>query len=102
KEILSAQHPRIKEIMIERYGLGNLVEALGYIVLDEVKVEKFVYQLLSVDIEESAPIVVLKVTCPSTKKKYYLRVPSTYKKFQEALAWTFGIHSADLYRYFET
>lgn len=102
KEILSAQHPRIKEIMIERYGLGNLVEAVGYIVLDEVKVEKFIYQLLSIDIEEIAPIVVLKVTCPSTKKKYYLRVPSTYKNFQDALAWTFGIYSADLRRYFET
>lgn len=102
KEILATKNTQIKEVMIEKYGLEKFIETLGYFVLDEIKVENAVYQLLSVDIEERDPIVVLKVNCPSTAKKYYLRVPPRFKRFKDALAWTFGISSNDLNIYFET
>ncbi|MCX8106710.1 MAG: hypothetical protein N3D80_12655 [Ignavibacterium album] len=102
KEILSTKHPHIKEVMIEKYGLGNFVESLRYFVLDEIKVENSFYQLLSVDIEEGDPLNVLRVTCPSTGKKHYLRIPPGIKKFKDALAWTFGVSSRELDIYFET
>ncbi len=102
EEILATRHPQLKEVMIEKYGLGNFVEAQDHTILDKVKVDGSVYQLISVDIREREKLVVLKVTCPSTKKKYYLRVPPRFRNFKDALAWTFNISTYDLDFYLET
>lgn len=102
KEIISAQNARLKEVMIEKFGLGRFIESTNHFVLDEVSNGKDVYQLIKVDIEEANPLVVMKVSCPSTKKAYYLRVPPNISNFKNALAWSFGVRADDFEFYSET
>ena len=47
-------------------------------------------RLYSVSVAKDDPMKFLQVECPSTGTNYYLAVPPTAKKCQEALQWTYG------------
>lgn len=102
KEVLTASNRLIKEVMIEKMGLGKFVESINYFVLDELSNGNEVYQLIQVDIDELNPLIVMKVFCPSTKRAYYLRVPHNISTFKQALQWTFGNTSINYNMYIET
>ncbi len=91
-EILSERNVEVRRIMIERYGPEKLLKQTGK-VLDRSK--SGTLYALELDREES--IVMLEVTCPSTERKFWLRVPPNMRKAREAVAWSFGL-SASAYR----
>ncbi len=85
--ILKEPNPMKRELMIERYGLGRLVSEAG----EAINVSRdgilFVLWLP----QERQPCVMVEVTCPSTGKKYRLRVPPQTLSVRAAVAWTFGL-----------
>ncbi|AFH48951.1 Hypothetical protein IALB_1240 [Ignavibacterium album JCM 16511] len=102
EEIISSGTLKIKNVMIEKYGLGKFVEEAGYIIVDEIKSDKKIYQLLSVDIKENEPVKVMKIVCLKTYKTKYLRVKHDIRTFEEAMSWSFGLRGMDLNFYSET
>lgn len=50
-------------------------------------------RLLSLEVGDCEPLVLVEVTCPSTGAVHYLRVPPATRTCAEAVAWTFGLES---------
>jgi len=88
QQILSERNLEIQRIMIERFGgLAKVMrEARARVV--HRSPQGTLYRLVQPDRE---PLVVLEVTCPSTGRKYMLRVPPWTPTVREAIAWTFDI-----------
>ncbi len=51
--------------------------------------------LYSLELDRDDPLVMAEVTCPSTGRKYMLRVWPWVRTVQEAIAWTFGLQAED-------
>ncbi len=54
-------------------------------------------RLLSLDLSEDEPLVLVEVRCTSTHRLHHLRVPPQTRGCAEAVAWTFGLE-VDAYR----
>jgi leucine-rich repeat protein SHOC2 len=90
----------IRRILIEQLGYQNITEELNSLIIDTwreyilLKVEKVnqVYNEVTqtIDIE---PMVLLKMTCPSTQHIHVLRVPPEIESAEAAITWVnHGIH----------
>ena len=55
-------------------------------------------QLLRVKLEGDEDLVCVSVSCPSTERRYLLRVPPTMRTCRQAVAWTAGFDDPELYR----
>ena len=55
-------------------------------------------ELLQVELANDESLVCVSVQCPSTGRRYLLRVPPTVTSCQEAVAWTAGFDDPLDYR----
>lgn len=90
-DIINASHPGVKEAMIVKIGLKELVKTAKFEIIDSVQGKNGKYELISIDVKETQPLKIIKVVCPSTGKTHFLRVHPQVTSFDDALAWTFGL-----------
>jgi hypothetical protein len=83
---------------IALYGYEKLLDELSATVLDRRVKNGIEYELFRVDLNDEVDgraAHILKVQCPSTGRRYFLRVRPSIRKVGQALAWTFpGVSTA--------
>jgi len=99
-EILGHRNQEIRRVMIERIGYERFFEAAQAKMLDRDQDAGGERQLLQVDLPDQGeePIVCVSVHCPSTSRRFILRVPPRVRSCHEAVAWTAGFDDPAAYR----
>ncbi len=96
-EVLKERNVEKRRVMMERMGVERFVAEVDADVLHEDTDPGGQRQLLRVVVDEDEPLVVLGCSCPSTARRYLLRVPPTMKTCHQAAAWIAGFDDATLY-----
>ena len=93
-ELLRQNNAELRRFMLERVNLDDLIGRMRHKVIDEDKDAGGTRRLYYVDQLHSA---FLYCQCPSTQRKYLLRVPPQMKSCHEAAAWMAGFDNPDDY-----
>lgn len=96
-EILAEPNAEVRRVMLDRFGLERLLAETKGTVRDEDKDAGGTRQLVAVDLPGDEPLVCVVVLCPSTSRRYMIRVPPATKTCREAVAWTAGFDRAEDY-----
>ena len=78
--------------MIERIGMERFIQESG--VREVHRHERGVLFECPLPDDPELSLKVVKVICPSTGRNYFLRVPPTIARADDAVAWTFGFDLA--------
>ena len=97
-EILSESNSELRRVLLERFGLERFLTEANPEVLDQDRDAGGERKLLRVPMEGDEALVCILVLCPSTGRRYILRVPPTMKTCRQAIAWTAGFDNPDDYR----
>ena len=92
------QTPSCAASLLERYGLERFLSDAAAEVLDEDRDSGGERKLLRVPMEGGEDLVCVLVICPSTSRRYILRVPPSMRTCRQAVAWTAGFEDPDDYR----
>jgi len=92
--ILNERNAEVRRIMMELKGEENFIKEIGG---DPFQEDDF-GKLWRVGMGEDEPLVMCEVVCPSTGRKYFLRVPPNIMTCQAGLAWSGGFEVADDYQ----
>jgi hypothetical protein len=97
-EVLHEQNLELRRVLIERIGMDRFIADAQAQTIDNDTDAGGARRLLRVPFENGENIVCLEVHCPSTGRKYLLRVPPRTPTCAAAAAWIAGFNSARLYR----
>lgn len=97
KESLAEKNAELRRVLIERMGYLRFAEEAGARVVDEDRDPGGARQLLRIELQEDEPLVGLSCLCPSTGRRYFLRVPPKTKSCHQAAAWMAGFDDPSLY-----
>jgi hypothetical protein len=97
QEILNTANVELRRILIERLGYDNFVAQVGGLVRDRDQDLGGERQLLFIPFEDDEPLLLLKVTCPSTGHIHVLRVPPHLRTCRQAAAWVAGFDNPNDY-----
>jgi hypothetical protein len=97
-EILAESNSELRRVLLERFGLERFLTEANPEVLDQDRDVGGERKLLRVPMEGDEALVCVLVLCPSTGRRYILRVPPTMKSCRQAIAWTAGFDNPDDYR----
>ena len=98
--LLNENNAEIRRTLIEQVGYEKICDELGAIAIDSwqeytlLKIDKIeiVYQGLRREMSRE-PMMLLKMTCPSTSHIHILRVPPDMTRAEDAIVWVnHGIH----------
>lgn len=98
RDILEEPNQAVRSVMLERMGIERFVDEANAAVLDEDQDSGGRRRLLCIETTFNEAIVCIDVRCPSTGKRYLLRVPPNMHTCLEAVAWTAGYRNPRLYR----
>jgi hypothetical protein len=90
REILEQTNAELRRVMIERRGWEVFLGEIHPRVRDQDTDAGGERQLLQVDFPGDEAAVLLCVTCPSTGRRYFLRVPPSTATCHAAAAWIAG------------
>jgi hypothetical protein len=93
KDWLGERNLEVRRAMQERLGNDRFVELVGGICIDQGTRGELIAVDLGNDPEEVAHYIHVKDA--STQRQYYLRVPPSIRRVDEAVAWTFGLDEQD-------
>lgn len=97
-EILQERNLEFRRLLIERIGVERFVANTNAQTLDNDQDPGGSRRLLRVPFESGEEVVCLEVHCPSTGRKYILRVPPRTQTCVEAAAWVAGFSNPRRYR----
>ena len=97
EEIITQANSELRRVLLERFGLERFITEANAQVLDVDQDAGGERKLLRVPIGEDEDLVCVLVHCPSTGRRYILRVPPTMRTCRAAIAWTFGFDE-DVYK----
>jgi hypothetical protein len=97
-EILAERNQELRRVLLERVGLEWFVDQAHAIVVDQDTDPGGQRMLLRIPIDNSEDMFYVQVQCPSTAKRYLLRVPPNMQTCRQAIAWTAGYNNPDDYR----
>lgn len=97
QEILNIENVELRRILIERLGYENFLRQVGGIIRDHDRDVGGERQLICIPFEDDEPLMLLKVTCPSTGHIHVLRVPPDLRNCRQAAAWIAGFDNPDDY-----
>ena len=97
EEILAESNSALRQVLLERFGLERFITSAHAQVLDVDRDAGGERKLLRVPLEGDEDLVCVLVNCPSTGRRYILRVPPTMKTCRAAIAWTAGFDDPDHY-----
>ncbi|QDT40546.1 Leucine Rich Repeat protein [Gimesia alba] len=97
EEILSEPNSELRRVMLERVGFDRFFKSVEAEVLDTDQDPGGKRELLKVPLEGDEDLVCVSVNCPSTDRRYIIRVPPDMKTCAQAIAWTAGFDDPDDY-----
>lgn len=97
QDILNTDNVELRRVLIERLGYETFLQQVGGLVRDRDTDAGGERQLVYVPFEDDEPLMVLKVTCPSTGHLHVLRVPPEMRSCRQAAAWVAGFDNPDDY-----
>lgn len=98
EEIIQEQNLELRRLLIERIGVEEFLAIASAQTLDQDTDPGGSRRLLRVPFEAGEEVVCLEVHCPSTGRKYILRVPPRTITCAEAAAWIAGFNNPRHYR----
>jgi hypothetical protein len=103
EQIIGESNAEIKRIMLERYGFEEFIRNSN---AQKVHTDSF-GTLWKKDLGEGEEgddryLAMVEVVCPSTDRKYMLRVPPSMERARQAVAWTFKMTEAEYMPSIET
>jgi hypothetical protein len=97
-EVLAERNAELRRVLLERFGFERFMREAGAAVVDRDHDASGERQLLRVKLEGDEDLVCISVNCPSTGRRYLLRVPPTMRTCRQAVAWTAGFTDPDQYK----
>ena len=98
REIFETPNVELRRVLMERMGYEAFVAQANPQTLDADADPGGERHLLSVPIAGDEPLVVLMVSCPSTERRYMLRVPPSLRSCRQAAAWLAGFDREEDYQ----
>ena len=97
-EVLAERNAEVRRVKLERMGIERFLADANPETLDEDTDPGGPRRLLRVEWEGDEPLVCVLVCCPSTGRRYTLRVPPQMETCRQAVAWAAGFDNPDDYR----
>ncbi|MEH2051902.1 DUF6745 domain-containing protein [Nostoc sp.] len=97
QDILNIENVELRRVLIERLGYETFLQQVGGLIRDRDRDVGGERQLVYIPFEDDEPLMVLKVTCPSTGHIHILRVPPHTQSCHQAAAWIAGFDNPDDY-----
>jgi hypothetical protein len=97
-EVLRERNVEFRRVLIERMGMERFIEDSHAETLDRDLDAGGPRRLLRVPFEDGEDMVCLEVHCPSTGRRYVLRVPPGTQTCAHAAAWVAGFSNPRYYR----
>lgn len=88
ERITGEQNAEIRRVLLDRFGTGKYIEAMGLKPIHEDETGQLYRAELQGDPE---PLVMVRVIDTSTGRPYFLRVPPEMTTAKQAVAWTFDV-----------
>ena len=98
EDILQQQNSERRRLYLQWFGVERFMRSADARVLDADTDAGSGRELLQVELANDESLVCVSVQCPSTGRRYLLRVPPTVTSCQEAVAWTAGFDDPLDYR----
>lgn len=98
QDILNVENVELRRVLIERLGYDTFLQQVGGVVRDRDTDAGGERQLFCIAFEDDEPLMLLKVTCPSTGHLHILRVPPYLRTCHQAAAWIAGFDNPDDYQ----
>lgn len=98
KEALNEPNAELRRVLIERMGYENFIEQASPTIVDCDADAGGERRLLNVRLLNDEPLVCLAVLCPSTARRYLIRVPPSMRTCHQAAAWIAGFDNPDEYK----
>ena len=98
EEILHERNAELRRVKLERVGFERFLAEARPEVLDTDTDAGGERKLLRVELTDDEPLVCVSVNCPSTRRRYLLRVPPDTATCRQAVAWSAGFDNPDDYR----
>jgi hypothetical protein len=97
-EVLAERNAEVRRVKLERMGLDRFLAGANPQILDDDADAGGRRQLLRVELDSDEPVVCVLVQCPSTGRRYSLRVPPDTQTCRQAVGWVAGFDNPDDYR----
>jgi hypothetical protein len=97
QEVLDERNAELRRVLLERLGYDTFIDQAEAEVLDQDTDPGGERLLLRVLLVEDEPLVCLAVQCPSTGRRYLIRVPPLMRTCHHAAAWIAGFDNPDAY-----
>jgi len=97
-EVLDERNAERRRVLLERFGFERFMAEARAAVVDRDRDAGGERQLLRLNLEGDEDLVCVAVSCPSTGRRYLLRVPPAMRTCRQAVAWTAGFDDPKLYR----
>jgi hypothetical protein len=97
-EILAEENAERRRVMLERVGYERFMHEGGAQVRHTDRDPGGARQLLVVPLEGDEDLVCLAVSCPSTERRYVIRVPPAMTTCHQAAAWIAGFDDPKAYK----
>lgn len=98
QEALNEQNAELRRVLIERMGHEKFFEQAAPQKLDQDRDPGGERSLLHIELAGDEPLVVLAVQCPSTARRYLIRVPPAMSTCRQAAAWIAGFDDPEKYQ----
>ncbi len=95
--VLEEENIERRRIMLERMGIEKFMTEADAIILHQDRDAGGERSLLTVPIDNDEDLVCLNVLCPSTGRRYIIRVPPTITTCHAAAAWIAGFEDPSQY-----
>jgi Leucine-rich repeat (LRR) protein len=100
QEVIEERNAERRRVLLERMGYDTFIQNAQAKVVDQDRDRGGKRQLLRIEMTGDEPLVCLSVKCPSTGRKYVLRVPPAVRSCRQAAAWIAGFDNPDEYHPF--
>ena len=97
-EVLGERNAERRRVLLERFGFERFMLEAGAAVVDRDRDAGGERQLLRLKLKGDEDLVCVAVSCPSTGRRYLLRVPPDMRTCRQAVAWAAGFDDPKLYR----
>jgi hypothetical protein len=97
-EILAEANAELRRVLLERMGYEYFLNEAEAETLDRDRDPGGERRLLRVPMERDEDLVCVSVICPSTGRRYIIRVPPTVRSCRQAVAWIAGFDDPYDYR----
>lgn len=98
QEVLDEENTERRRVLLERMGYDTFMSQAKAKVLDQDSDPGGPRRLLRVNLRDDEPLVCVSVSCPSTGRRYLLRVPPSTRTCHQAAAWLAGFDNPADYR----